>query len=597
LRLSACRFAVKIGVCKYLWVAKDYRPVDRDQAFLLPPSMIDWLPDEHLVWFVIEAVRQLDTTALHVRARLGGVGRRGYDPDMLLTLWMYAMAHGQRSSRQIERLCGTDVAFRIICASDVPDHTVLATFRKVHEAVLADLLTASLHLCAQLGMLRFGVVALDGVRIAANAAKDANRTEDGLRRLAEAHLAAAAATDDAEDALFGEANRGDEIPERVRDRTHRGQRIRQALEQIRARKATEQAAADAERAAGEAYTEAAADPDRPARSGRPPKGADPVAAAHARWHRERARAQAKHDAWQAKADQAAQSGHRLPGSVPAPADEQRLVRQAYAAYQHALAAAQLSTDLVPAPPRPTRATSNRDQHNRDQHNRDQHNRDQHNRDQHNRDQQRPPTTNLTDPDSRLLSTRHGYIQGYNCMDAASEDQFIIYAEVTQDTNDIAQFEPIMNGIITTAADLTTRVEHSTRDRFTIGTLLADAGFNSDHNLTIEGPDRLIAQSTSRDLHTEATTTPATGDPPPDATNHQRMSHRLRTTESHQLYKRRSPLIEAPHGWIKDRRGLRRFSRRGLPAARAEFRFAATVTNLLHLQALGITHRRLAELTN
>ena len=119
-------------------MAKDYRPVDRDQAFLLPPSMSDWLAEDHLVWFVIEAVRQLDTTALHSRARLGRAGRRGYDPDMLLTLWIYAMAHGQRSSRQIERLCATDVAFRVICAGDVPDHTVLAVFRKVHEAALAD---------------------------------------------------------------------------------------------------------------------------------------------------------------------------------------------------------------------------------------------------------------------------------------------------------------------------------------------------------------------------------------------------------------------------------------------------------------------------
>lgn len=97
-------------------MAMEYRPVDRDQPFLLPPSMIDWLPEDHLVWFMIEAVNRLDTTAFHTRARLGGAGRRGFDPDMLLTLWMYAIAHGERSSRQVERLCHTDVAFRVICA-------------------------------------------------------------------------------------------------------------------------------------------------------------------------------------------------------------------------------------------------------------------------------------------------------------------------------------------------------------------------------------------------------------------------------------------------------------------------------------------------
>ena len=588
---AAWRLVRIIHVCEYWWVAKGYRSVDRDQAFLLPPSMIDWLPDDHLVWFVIDAVEQLDTAGLHLRARLGGVGRRGYNPDMLVTLWVYAMAHGVRSSRQIERLCTTDVAFRIICASDIPDHTVLATFRKVHEAALADLLTASLHLCAQLGMVRFGVVALDGVKIAANAAKDANRTEDGLRRLAKAHLAAAEATDTAEDALFGEDNRGDELPERVRDRTHRGRRIRQALDVIDARKAAERAATDAERAAADAYTEALADFDAPLRSGRPPKATDPAATAYARWQRERARAQAKHDTRQAKADQAAQRGHRLRGPAPGAVDQQRRVRQAYAAYQHALAATQPGTDLVPAPgtdlvptrpgtdlvptrPGPAQTTADRDS-------------------------KRPPVANLTDPDSRLLKTRSGYIQGYNCMDAASEDQFIVYADVTQDANDVAQFEPIMNGVVSVADDLATHAEHTNPDdqhQYTVGTLLADAGFDSGDNLAAQGPDRLIAQTNSRTMHAEATTAPATGDPPPEATDRQRMNHRLHTPEGQQLYKRRSPQIEAPHAWLKDRRGLRQFSRRGLPAARSEFRFAAAVTNLLHLRALGITRHQLTALT-
>jgi transposase len=561
-------------------VAKDYRPVDRDQAFLLPPSMLDWLPDEHLVWFVIEAVGQLDTAALHARARLGGVGRRGYDPDMLLTLWIYAMAHGVRSSRQIERLCATDVAFRIICASDVPDHTVLATFRKVHEDALADLLTASLHLCAQLGMVRFGTVALDGVKIAANAAKDANRTEDGLRRLAKAHLAAAEATDAAEDALFGEANRGDELPERVRDRTHRGRRIRQALDVIRARTAAEQAAAGAEQAVAEAYTQALTDPDHHrAPTGRPPKGTDPAVAAYARWQRERARAQANVDAWHAKAAQAAQRGHRMPGAIPAPVDQQRRVRKTYAAYQRHLTPqpgtdlvpAQPGTDLVPTQPGTDLAAADRDG-------------------------KRPPKANLTDPDSRLLKTRNGYIQGYNCMDAASEDQFIIYADATQDPNDVAQFQPIMHGIVALAADLAAHADPDDRHRYTIGTLLADAGFDSDANLAAPGPDRLIAQTNSRTLHIQTTTAPATGDPPPNTTRRQRMNHRLHTTEGHQRYQRRSPQIEAPHGWTKDRRGLRQFARRGLTAARSEFRLAATVTNLLRLRTLGITRHHLTHLT-
>jgi transposase len=180
-----------------------YRPVDRDQEFLLPPSMTDWLDGDHLVWFVIAAVERLDTAAFHTRATLGGVGRRGYDPDMVLMLFVYALAHGVSSSRRIERLCHTDVAFRIICAQDAPDHTVLARFRQHHQQALTDLLTESLVLAAELGMVSLGVVAFDGTRIAANASKDANHREQHLRGLAERYLQEVQDTDAVEDTLFG----------------------------------------------------------------------------------------------------------------------------------------------------------------------------------------------------------------------------------------------------------------------------------------------------------------------------------------------------------------------------------------------------------
>src|ERR671937_415123 len=100
----------------------EYRPVDRDQLFLLPPSMRDWLPADHLALLVEDVVAQMDTTVLHGKARLGGVGRSPYDPDMLFGLLVYAYAEGVHSSRRIEIRCHTDVAFRYLCAQDVPDH-------------------------------------------------------------------------------------------------------------------------------------------------------------------------------------------------------------------------------------------------------------------------------------------------------------------------------------------------------------------------------------------------------------------------------------------------------------------------------------------
>src|SRR6202451_1014236 len=110
-------------------MAKGYRPVDRDQAFLLPPDMRQWLPAGHVLWRVIEAVRRLDTSGFHARRRTGGAGAAGYDPDMMVTLLVWAYAHGVASSRDMERLCRTDVAFRVICGGNLPDHVTFARFR------------------------------------------------------------------------------------------------------------------------------------------------------------------------------------------------------------------------------------------------------------------------------------------------------------------------------------------------------------------------------------------------------------------------------------------------------------------------------------
>jgi transposase len=540
-------------------MAKEYRRVDRDQAFLLPPSMTDWLPDDHLVWFVIAAVDRIDTMAFHAKARLGSVGRRGYDPDMLLTLFVYAMAHGVSSSRQIERLCGTDVAFRIICAGDTPDHTVLARFRRDHETALEELLTASLLLAAQLGMVRLGAVAFDGTKIAANASKDANRSEAHLRKLAQDYLGKAAATDDAEDALFGEEHRGDELPEDLTDRSRRGERISQALAEIERRKHAESEQTEAERTAAAEYVAQAGDPAGKARAGNVSKAADPVAVARARWQRERARAQTRYDTYQVKVAAAAQRGHRLPGTPTAAPDEHPTVVALHAAYQDALAAAE----------QPQASEQTGDQ------------------------ASSAHRANLTDPHSRLLKTRNGWIQGYNCQTATSDDGFIISARTTQDANDIKQFIPTMNDVTATAATLAGHVPDRA-DQLTVGTMIGDAGYDSHANLTAPGPDRLIANAKHRDLDHRAATDPATGPPPPDATIRERMDHRLRTEDGHALYTRRAPLVEAPNAWLKDRRGLRRgFARRGLRAAQAELSLAAAVTNLLKIATNGITATHLA----
>jgi transposase len=199
-------------------MAKGYIPVDRDQQFLFPPDMRDWLGQDHFVWWLLDVVSRLDTKELHRLRRVGGQGRTGYDPDMMLALLLYAYTHKVRSSREVERLCQTDVAFRVVCAGHVPDHTTIARFRQDHAPLCQELFAQVLELCAAAGLAQVGVVALDGTKVTANASKGANRSRAQLearRAQLEAEInemfAQAQAADDDEDDRFG-PRRGDELP-------------------------------------------------------------------------------------------------------------------------------------------------------------------------------------------------------------------------------------------------------------------------------------------------------------------------------------------------------------------------------------------------
>ena len=194
-------------------MAKRYRPVNRDQPYLFPPSMRDWLAGDHPVWLVITVVEDhLDTSVFHAGRKNGGAGAAGYDPDMLVTVLVWAYAHRVTSSRDIERLCHTDVAFRVICGGSLPDHCTIARFRGAFPDAAAAFFAEVLGLCARLGMGRLGVVALDGMKIAADASKAANRTEGTLAKMAAETVARHGETDAAEDDLFGVGARGDEVP-------------------------------------------------------------------------------------------------------------------------------------------------------------------------------------------------------------------------------------------------------------------------------------------------------------------------------------------------------------------------------------------------
>lgn len=224
-------------------MAYSYRSVVRDQPFLLAPDLRDWLAVDHLVWQVIDLVGQIDTSMFHRRRGRRGssasnAGQRGFDPDMLLVVLVYAYCVGVRSSRQIERACRTDIAFMIACAQDVPDHTVIARFRAEHESAFSAFFAQVLAVCAAAGMVKVGVVALDGTKIAANASMGATRTEATLRKMADEIIAEAKATDRAEDEADDQAGGGGGlVPESMSTHGRRLETIREALASIEAERA------------------------------------------------------------------------------------------------------------------------------------------------------------------------------------------------------------------------------------------------------------------------------------------------------------------------------------------------------------------------
>jgi transposase len=209
-------------------VAFNFRVVDRDQQFLMPPSMAEWLPEDHLAWCVIDVVDELDLAAFDEPYRPDGRGAAAYAPSMMVALWLYAYCVGEQSSRRIERRCVEDVAFRVVAANQQPDHCTIARFRQRHAEALCGLFAQVLACCAAAGLVRVDLVAVDGTKMRANASKDANRLRDELAQEVAGWLRDADEVDAAEDAQADGSRREQTA------REDRRQRIREALRQAEA---------------------------------------------------------------------------------------------------------------------------------------------------------------------------------------------------------------------------------------------------------------------------------------------------------------------------------------------------------------------------
>jgi transposase len=533
------------GAAEPGWVGsyRRYECPCRDQMTLMPVSMRDWLPEEHLVWFVLEAVERMDTRALHTRV-CEVPGRRPYLPEMMLGLLLYAYCGGIRSSRQIEGLCVTDAAFRVICGGLFPDHATIARFVACHEAALEGLFVEGVRLCAAAGLADPSVLALDGTKIAADASLSKNRDAGWIAQEIAALMAVTVASSaglerSLSDAIGevpsdrpgdpgGEATRPVNAPAGGRlGRLSGALAVIDAAEQ-HAREAAQQSAQAAITAAQRGYQ----------LTGRKPK--DP----HAGLQRARIDLQVATERLE-RLERARATGPR-----PRDAKDRQRQRVTISKARGAVKRARAALTDLQAAVKDAAALASR--------------------------------ANVTDPDSRIMRTRHGWVQGYNAQAIVNSHQIVLAVDVSQDASDAGLYQ----SMIATLTNTLSRARITTDP----GLVLADAGYWSAQNATSPGPDRLIATMKDHKQRAAARQLGTTnGPPPPGLSAIQEMEHLLRTPQGASAYRQRSSLIEPVFGDHKHNHHIRQFRRRGLPATRSEWAFIQLAGNLrkLHRHQLAI----------
>ncbi|MBV9366309.1 MAG: transposase [Solirubrobacterales bacterium] len=471
---------------------------------------------------MLGAVEQMDLDGFYGVYRANGQGRAAYDPAMMVALLLYSYSVGLRSSRQVERACRGDVAFKVITAMQVPDHSTIAEFRRRHDVAIGELFVSVLGLCGEAGLVRVGEIAVDSTRMRANASRDRNR---GYESIVGEILAEAERVDREEDERYGEA-RGDELPEQLRTREGR----RAALKAARERLERERAAAVE---AGEEVIERielGLDRDRF-------PGSPDGRVAWLRQGRRELEARREREARpipQSRSERVLEAKRRMD-------EELAYEHAANREYEHYRATGRASDGRrfgKPAKP------------------------------------YSPPLVpegkiNVTDPDSRELRTQgQPNIQGYNAQAVVTEQQIVIAAEIVIQSPDFGQLEPMVDAALRELD----QAGVSERPR----TVLADAGYwhtNQIEHLLADGfqvlvpPDSTVAEAPRRGW---------------EGGMYSFMRRVLATDLGRELYIKRRHSIEPVFGQIKHNREMTRFRRRGRAAARSEWRLIAATHNLMKL---------------
>lgn len=439
-------------------MSKDFRPWKIDEAQLLPPSVQDYVPKDHLSRLIVAMVReQLDLSAIAGSYR-SALGQPPFDPRMMTALLLHGYASGLYSSRRLAKAAVERADFMMIVAGDAPDFRTISEFRRRHLQALAALFVQVLRLAEKAGLVKLGHVALDGTKIKANASRHKamsyermKKREAELKAEVDRWLEAAEAADQEEDRLYGH-RRGDEMPDWVADKQKRLQKIREAKAELEA-------------------------------------------------------------------------------EAKAAAEEEMRRREKAAAGR--IAAGRKKNGRTPAPPKT--------------------------------EPEGKAQRNFTDPQSRILKTKDGYIQGYNAqaaVDAAA--QIIVAHGLTHGMSDQDQLVPLVDGI---KDNLGRKPRQAS----------ADAGYCSEANLAA-----LAERNVSAYLATGRAKHPAEGRPNMAGPLTRAMRDKLKRAGWRSRYRLRKQTVEPVFGQIKQARGFRQFLLRGIEKVKAEWALICTAHNLTKL---------------
>ena len=525
---------------------KTFRPWNPEQTLLLPPSPVEWLPANRLVFFLLDLAAELDLSVIYaVYAARDPRGVKAYEPRMMVVLLLYAYCVGIPSSRRIERACWEDAAFRVLTGNQQPDHSRISDFRLVHLDALAGLFLQVLRLCQKAGLVSLGNVALDGTKVKANASKHKAmshermlKTEAQLEAEIAALLRKAELIDAQEDTRYGKGKRGDELPKELQLRQDRLDALRKAKAELEAEAAADHARRREQqaRAAEEQAAEAAA------------QVADAEAATVAADH-DKADAESEAAA-QALAKEAQQAERRARSARGRAELARKLAIEKAQAAVLSTPDPLSSADPLAMPSRnlPTTAAG---------------------------DPKANAQRNFTDPDSHILKGGDGWIQGYNCQAAVDGDhQIIVAVGVSNQASDAPHLEPMLERIMANTGQLPEK-------------LIADAGYCSTDNIEASEKRGLDAYvSTSRQAHGKRPR-PSRGPAPRDLDARGRMDRKIRSKAGQAIYALRKIIVEPVFGQIKGARGLDRFLLRGLEKVDREWTLMAITHNIgkLHRAAL------------